>query len=114
MLSEEDASLDLCLKQWADEATGELRSVLLFASARIRTLSAQLAEAEKYNGWHQEALLVRDAALERAEKAEGECDKLLREHNRLRRQWERQMIKRIEKLRTAALAILSAKEKVNQ
>lgn len=41
-------------------------------------------------------------------------DKLLREHNRLRRQWERQMIKRIEKLRTAALAILSAKEKVNQ
>ena len=45
----------------------------------------------------------------------GECDKLLHEHNRLRRQWERQMIKRIENFsRTAALAILSAKEKVNQ
>ena len=52
--------------------------------------------------------------LREAKEGSRECDKLLCEHNRLRRQWERQMIKRIEKLRTAALAILSAKEKVNQ
>lgn len=54
------------------------------------------------------------ARLREAKEGSRECDKLLHEHNRLRRQWERQMIKRIEKLRTAALAILSAKEKVNQ
>ena len=41
MLSEEDASLDLCLKQWAEEATGELRSVLLSAATRIRALAAE-------------------------------------------------------------------------
>lgn len=41
MLSEEDASLDLCLKQWAEEATGELRSVLLSAATRIRALTAE-------------------------------------------------------------------------
>ena len=52
--------------------------------------------------------------LSEAKEGSRECDKLLREHNRLRRQWERQMIKRIEKLRTAALAILSAKAKPNQ
>jgi archaellum component FlaC len=54
---------------WDKHSNGVLALI-----ARIRTLSAQLAEAEKYNGWHQEALLVRDAALERAEKAEGERD----------------------------------------
>lgn len=36
------------------------------------------------------------------------CDKLLREHTRLRRRWERQAIKRIETLHDAALAVLSA------
>lgn len=41
MLSEEDASLDLCLKQWAEEATGELRSVLLSAAARLRARAAE-------------------------------------------------------------------------
>jgi len=51
--------------------------------------------------------------LREAKEGSRECDKLLREHYRLRRQWERQAIKRIEKLRSAAIAILTAKEKAN-
>ena len=78
-LAREGEDGELCgkLEVWASHIAGDgptLPALLRKAAARIRTLSAQLAEAEKYNGWHQEALLVRDAALERAEKAEGERD----------------------------------------
>lgn len=118
MVSEEDASLDLCLTQSAEETSGELRSVLLSAAARIHALTAEnealrrerdeiaklyerqtcwisewrlareneriglerraessealaaelrekLTEAEKYNGFHQQACL----RIERLEKA---------------------------------------------
>ena len=43
MLSEADASLDLCLKQWAEETAGELRGVLLSAATRIRVLVSEVS-----------------------------------------------------------------------
>ena len=90
MLSEEDASLDLCLKQWAEEATGELRSVLLSAATRIRALASQV------DGLRRE-IEIRDPVAKRREE---QLSALRAENERLR--------KALLRLQTGAAVALDA------
>ena len=90
MLSEEDASLDLCLKQWAEEATGELRSVLLSAATRIRALASQV------DGLRRE-IEIRDPVAKRREE---QLSALRAEKERLR--------KALLRLQTGAAVALDA------
>lgn len=74
MLNENEASIDLCLSQWAKECAGELRETLLAAQRLIRTLSSRVEElTRETEGWAAAATrhaLRFDELTERAEGAE--------------------------------------------
>lgn len=96
MLSAEDASLDLCLKQWADETAGELRSVLLSASARIRALAAENEALRRENAY----LTSIPEADRQAENVVAEYSKL-HERTRVSESIAAELREKVERLRKA-------------